>query len=71
MTASYRPCKPDLVLLLAAAPQDWLPPGLLAYFIQDTVDALNLQAFYARYEGWGSRNQLRNPVELTACAGCD
>jgi len=42
-------------MLLPAAPQDWLPAGHLARFINDTVDALDLKAFYARYEGGGSR----------------
>jgi hypothetical protein len=29
----------------------------LAYLINDTVDARSLKAFYAKYEGGGSRNQ--------------
>lgn len=57
MPTSYRPCEPDQVMLLPAAPQDWLPAGHLAHFINHTVDALDLKAFYARYEGGGSRNQ--------------
>lgn len=43
------------MMLLLAAPQEWLPAGHLVYFINDTVDALDLKAFYARYEGGGSR----------------
>ena len=57
MATSYRPYEPDQVMLLPAAPQDWLPPGHLAHFINDTVEALNLKVFYARYEGGGSRKQ--------------
>jgi transposase len=34
-----------------------LPNGHLAYYINDTVDALDLRAFFKRYEGGGSRNQ--------------
>ena len=49
-------------MLLPAAPQDWLPAGHLAHFINDTVDALDLKAFYARYEGGGSRNQPFHPA---------
>lgn len=52
-------------MLLPAAPQDWLPPGHLAHFIDDTVDALDLKAFYARYEGGGSRNQPFHLKELS------
>jgi hypothetical protein len=44
-------------MLRPAAPQDWLPAGHLAHFIHDTVVPLDLKAFYARYEGGGSRNQ--------------
>lgn len=51
-------------MLLPAAAQDWLPAGHLAYFISDTVDALDLQAFYARYEGGGSRNQPFHPAMM-------
>jgi transposase len=64
MPTSYRPYEPDQVMLLPAAPQDWLPPGHLAYFISDTVDTLDLKAFYARYEGGGSRNQPFHPAMM-------
>ena len=59
---SYRPYEPQQEMLLPASLQDWLPKGHLAYFIGDTVDALNLKAFYARYEGGGSRNQPFHPA---------
>ena len=64
MAASYRPYEPDQVMLLPAAPQDWLPAGHLAHFINDTVNALDLKAFYARYEGGGSRNQPFHPAMM-------
>jgi transposase len=64
MPTSYRPYEPDQVMLLPAAPQDWLPAGHLAHFINDTVDALDLKAFYARYEGGGSRNQPFHPAMM-------
>jgi transposase len=48
-------------MLLPAALQDWLPKGHLAYFIGDTVDALDLSAFYTRYAGGGARNQPFHP----------
>ncbi|HEX7639400.1 MAG TPA: IS5/IS1182 family transposase, partial [Burkholderiaceae bacterium] len=57
MGMSYLPYEPQQQALLPQALQDWLPEGHLAYFISDTVDSLDLQAFYARYEGGGSRNQ--------------
>lgn len=64
MAGSYRPYEPDQVMLLPAAPHDWLPAGHLVHFINDTVDALELNAFYARYEGGGSRNQPFHPAMM-------
>jgi transposase len=64
MATSYRPYEPDQVMLLPASLQDWLPKGHLAYFINDTVDALDLRAFYARYAGGGSRNQPFHPAMM-------
>lgn len=61
---SYRPYEPQQEMLLPASLQDWLPKGHLAYFIGDTVDALNLKAFYARYEGGGARNQPFHPAMM-------
>jgi transposase len=51
-------------MLLPGALQDWLPPGHLAYFINDTVDALDLSAFHARYAGGGARNQPFHPAMM-------
>jgi transposase len=38
-----------------------LPEEHLAYFISDTVDSLELRAFYRRYEGDGRRNRPFDP----------
>ena len=64
MAISYRPYQPQQEMLLPASLQDWLPQGHLAYFISDTVDALDLKAFYARYAGGGARNQPFHPAML-------
>ncbi|NML19214.1 IS1182 family transposase [Azohydromonas caseinilytica] len=64
MATSYRPYAPDQLMLLPASLQDWLPEGHLAYFISDTVDALDLSAFHARYAGGGSRNQPFHPAMM-------
>ncbi len=64
MPTSYRPYEPDQVMLLPASLQDWLPKGHLAYFVNDTVDALDLRAFYARYAGGGARNQPFHPAMM-------
>ena len=64
MAISYRPYEPQQEMLLPASLQDWLPRGHLAYFICDTVDALDLSAFYARYAGGGARNQPSHPAMM-------
>src|SRR5215207_4500853 len=61
--ASYLPYEPMQQMLLPEALQDWLPEGHLAYFISDTVDGLDLQAFHARYASGGPRNQPFHPHE--------
>ncbi|MGH9412949.1 MAG: IS1182 family transposase [Terriglobales bacterium] len=61
MPTSFRPCAPDQSLLFPPSPRDWLPEGHLAFFIADTVQALDLRALYARYEGDGRRNAPFDP----------
>ena len=61
MATTFRPCAPDQSLLFPPSPRDWLPEGHLAFFVADTVAALNLEAFYAPYEGDGRRNQPFDP----------
>lgn len=61
MPTTFRPYLPDQSLLLPAAPSEWLPEAHLSYFISDAVDALELGAFYARYEGDGRRRQPFDP----------
>ena len=62
MVISYRPYEPQQEMLLPASLQDWLPKGHLAYFISDSVDALDLNVFYAHYAGGGARNQPFHPA---------
>jgi len=61
MPTTFRPCAPDQSLLFPPSPRDWLPEGHLAFFIADTVAALNLASFYAAYEGDGRRNSPFDP----------
>ena len=44
--------------------QDWLPQGHLAYFINDTVDSLNLSGLHMRYAAGGPRNQPFYPAMM-------
>lgn len=64
MAASYRPYSPNQEMLLPPSLQDWLPEGHLAYFISDTIDGLDLSAFFARYAGGGARNQPFHPAMM-------
>ena len=56
MPTTFRAYQPDQPLLLPPDLQEWVPPGHLAHHVSDVVDALDLTAFYAPYEGDGRRN---------------
>lgn len=64
MTTSYQPYEPRQQRLMPDALQDWLPDGHLVYFINDTVDQLDLSAFHARYAKGGPRNQPFHPAMM-------
>lgn len=64
MGTRFRPYHPDQNYLLPPSPADWLPPGHMACFISDSVDGLELSAFYERYEGDGRRNNPYDPAML-------
>ena len=71
MPTSYLPYAPDQQLLLPHSLQEWLPQGHLAHYINDTIDTLDLSAFFKRYQGGGSRNQPFHPsmmVKVLVCA---
>lgn len=61
MPTSFRSYQPEQSYLLPPSPRDWLAEGHLVYFVSDAVDALDLGAFYQRYEGDGRRNQPFDP----------
>src|SRR5690606_17546763 len=64
MPTTFRPYAPDQDLLLPTSLREWLPEDHLAYFISDAVDALDLSALYARYEGDGRRRAPFEPVMM-------
>lgn len=64
MPTTFRPYQPDQSYLLPPSPRDWLPEGHLAYYISDTIDALELKGFFARYEGDGRRNCPYHPAMM-------
>ena len=61
MPTTFRPYQPDQLLLLSPDLREWLAPGHLAHHVSDLVDALELNAFYAPYEGDGRRNAPYEP----------
>lgn len=64
MPTSYLPYEPDQDLLLPHSLREWLPQDHLAYYINETIEALDLGAFYARYEEGGPRNQPFHPAMM-------
>ena len=61
MGTTFRRYDPDQQLLLPEDLREWAPAGHLAHHVSDLVDALDLGAFYARYEGDGRRNRPYDP----------
>ncbi len=61
MPREFRRYEPDQGLLLPPSLRDWLPEDHLAFFISDTVEALDLSAFEARYGDAGPGNQAFDP----------
>lgn len=64
MPTSFLPYEPNETFLLPPSPSEWLPENHLVYFVSDIIDRLDLQKFYARYEGDGRRNQPYDPAML-------
>jgi transposase len=62
MEPLFRPYAPDQQYLLPPSLRDWLPEDHLAYFICDTVDALDLGLFLRRYRRDGSGNVAYHPA---------
>jgi transposase len=51
MGKTFRPYELNQRLLLPPDMREWLPEGHLALFVSDVVDALDLSAIFAAYEG--------------------
>jgi transposase len=64
MPTSFLPYEPNQDFLLPPSVSEWLPENHLAYFVNETIDRLDLEKFYARYEGDGRRNQPYDPAML-------
>ena len=61
MGTTFRPYQPDQMLLLPLDLREWVAEGHVVHHVSDLVDALDLGAFYAPYEGDGRRNSPYDP----------
>jgi transposase len=61
MPREFRRYEPDQSLLFPPSLRDWLPEEHLAFFVSDTIDALDLGAFEERYGDGGPGNQAFDP----------
>ena len=61
MPREFRRYEPDQTLLLPPSLRDWLPEDHLAFFLSDTIDALDLRVFDERYGAAGPGNQAFDP----------
>jgi transposase len=61
MTQRFVACDRDQELLLPPNLRDWLPEGHLAYFLTDTVEEIDLSAFYAVYRADGHGRPAFDP----------
>ena len=61
MGTMFRPYQPDQILMLPPDLREWVSEGHLAHHVSDLVDAVDLGAFYAPYEGDGRRNSPYDP----------
>jgi transposase len=69
MPTCFLPYEPNQNFLLPRSLSEWLPENHLAYFVSEIIDRLDLQKFYARYEGEGRRNQPYDPAMLVKVFG--
>jgi transposase len=55
MPQNFLECDRAQVFLMPPDPRDWLPEGHLAWFVLESVEQMDLAAFYASYrlDGWG------------------
>jgi len=61
MPRQFRRYDPDQTLLLPPSLREWLPEGHLAFFLSDTIDAMDLSAFEDRYGDEGPGNRAFDP----------
>src|SRR2546421_12049578 len=66
MPQNFIECDREQSFLLPPDVREWLPEGHLAWFILDTVEELDLAAFYAAYRADGHGRAAYEPALMVA-----
>lgn len=66
MPQNFLPCDRDQELLLAPNMREWLPEDHLAWFVIESVEALDLSGFYAAYRSDGHGAAAHDPRMMVA-----
>jgi transposase len=66
MPRNFLPCDRDQPMLLPPDLRDWLPEDHLAWFVIESVEALDLQAFDAAYRADGHGRSAHDPRMMVA-----
>src|SRR5665213_636150 len=66
MPQNFRPCDREQDLLLPPSLRDWLPEDHFAWFLLDSVKALELSAFYGVYRADGHGRAAYEPSMMVA-----
>jgi hypothetical protein len=68
MAQNFLSCDRDQVLLLPPNVRDWLPGDHFAWFLLDSVEALELSAFYDAYRTDGHGRAAYEPSMMAWCS---
>ena len=66
MGQNFIGCDRDQALLLPPDLRDWVPAGHLAHFVLETVERLDLTAFYGDYRADGNGRPAHDPAMMVA-----
>lgn len=66
MGQSFIACDRDQSFLLPPDVREWLPAGHLAWFVMDSVAAMDLEAFYGAYRRDGRSRPAYEPAMMVA-----
>src|SRR5918994_1902961 len=66
MAHNFIECDREQAFLMPPSVRDWLPEDHLAWFVLDTVEELDLSAFYADYRDDGHGRPAHDPQMMVA-----